>query len=171
MPPNGHFPLHLSSCGGGAPEPGGEGGGGERKGTLTCSSYSGCRGQVAARGQAGPGSAGGAAAGLSGGGGEGRAHTRPRNAPRRRPAVASAPPLHLGFPLPRVPGLRFQPPPATPSTHPFSPYRHHPKLHSLRGVFSARSADARSPSCPRTRTLKTFILSLERSEVYLGERG
>lgn len=64
LPPNGHFPLHLSSCGGGAPEQGG----GERKGTLTGSSSSsgGGGGRATALGQAGPGSAGGAAAGLSG---------------------------------------------------------------------------------------------------------
>lgn len=98
-------------------------GGGERKGTLTGSSSSSVGGQAAARGLTGPGSAGGAAAGCPGGG-WGRAHTQPRNAPRRQPAEASAPPLRLGTPPPPThlsPGTQRSASP-TRSTLPFNPY-------------------------------------------------
>ena len=123
MLPNSHFPLHLSSCGGGAPEQGG----GERKGTLTGSrgSGGGGGGPAAARELAGPCSAGPAAAGLSGRRRRRRRGTRAHGRGTRPGggqwwlAPLLSPPRRLA--LPSVPGLRIQSTPHRPSasTHPF----------------------------------------------------
>lgn len=107
-------------------------------------------------------------------GGEGRARTAAERAPEAayggwRPSPPA--PSARRPPTPTDPGLRIQTPPQQPqpSNHLFNP--HPPKLHSLRARSSARSAGARSPSCPHTRTLKTFILFLDWGEGYLGDRG
>lgn len=123
LPPNSHFPLHLSSCGGGAPEQGG----GERKGTLTGSrgSGGGGGGPAAARELPGPCSAGPAAAGLSGRRRRRRRGTRAHGRGTRPGggqwwlAPLLSPPRRLA--LPSVPGLRIQSTPHRPSasTHPF----------------------------------------------------
>lgn len=120
LPPNGHFPLHLSSCDGGAPEQGE----GSERGHLRARAV---RRAVARQqpedrlAQAGPGSAGGgAAAGLSGRRRRGtRAHshgTRPGGGLRRLA------PLPFGSAHPQarssVPRLRIQPPPPHQHTHP-----------------------------------------------------
>lgn len=100
------------------------------------------------------------------------ARTRPQYALGRRLAAASAPPLWPWHPpTTSSPGVPHPASPATVSTHPFNPSRHPLKLHSLRARSSARASGARSASSPHTRTLKTFILFLERGEGYLGERG
>lgn len=175
LPPNSHFPLHLSSCGGGAPEQGG----GERKGTLTGSrgSGGGGGGPAAARELPGPCSAGPAAAGLSGRRRRRRRGTRAHGRGTRPGggqwwlAPLLSPPRRLA--LPSVPGLRIQstpPPPLRintpiPCRSPTYPNSTHCALDPPRAPCSALC-----PSCLHTRTLKTFILFLERGERYLGDR-
>lgn len=85
--------------------------------------------------------------------------------------MAGAPPLSPPSSPPTThPDPRALPPAPRVHIHPFHPDPYLPKLHSLRARSSARSAGARSPSCPHTRTLKTFILFLEGGEGYLESR-